>query len=513
MGKKEIGTVVSTIDSPNPSSVDFVVTNGIVHRGQFVEMDYSEGTLIALVNNVIKTNRYFERADSVKEFESNGSALFEQFPTGEWEYLVAKTRPLGVFSEKLTKRATYPPSPGTKVRIASNENLQRFLNFDDKNGLHLGKIDYHNLDVNLNLSSLLKKHLAILALSGAGKSYFTSVLFEELLERKKEAGRIAIIVLDPHGEYSCFAEPTTDKGKKDYSSKTKLVKARDIQIGVPKLSVGILAGIIPGLSSAQKRDLGKVFTKLKSEMRNGLGPFDLNDVLEAINSNSEIKENTKAALGGWIIGLIDLRIFGKTDSPSIYDLPKPGNLTIIDLSDLINVRKKQIIVSYFAQRLFYERRNKTIPPFLLVLEEAHQFVPENASKEAAISRSIMRTIAREGRKFGASLCLVSQRPVQLDTTALSQCNTHIILRITNPYDLKHIGESSEGLDSKSLEMITSLRVGEALIVGEATHYPLFFKVRTRKSQESKHEISLEEAATRFEETKGRKDSETRELLQ
>ncbi|MDP6670662.1 MAG: ATP-binding protein, partial [archaeon] len=430
--KKDIGTVVSTIDSPNPSSVDFVVTKGIVHRGQFVEMDYSEGTLVALVNDVIKTNRYFERADSVKEFESNGAALFEQFPTDEWEYLVAKTRPLGVFSEKFTKRATYPPSPGTKVRIASKENLQRFLNFDDK-GLHLGKIDYHDLDVNINLSGLLKKHIAILALSGAGKSYLTSVLFEELLERKKEDGRIATIVLDPHGEYSCFAEPTTDKSKKDYSSKTKLIKARDIQIGVPKLSVGILAGIIPGLSNAQKRDLGKIFTKLKSEMRNGLGPFDLTDVLEAINSSSEIKENTKAALGGWIIGLIELGLFGKTDAPSIYDLPTPGKLTIIDLSDLINVRKKQIIVSYFAQRLFYERRNKTIPPFLLVLEEAHQFVPETAGKDAAISRSIIRTIAREGRKFGACLCLVSQRPVKLDTTALSQCNTHIILRITNPY--------------------------------------------------------------------------------
>ena len=510
--KKEIGTVISKPESPSPSSVEFVVTQGVVHRGQFVEMDYSEGTLIALVNDVIKTNRYFERADSVKEFESNGSALFEQFPTSEWEYLIAKTRPLGVFSEKLTKRPTYPPSPGTKVRLAENKNLQKFLNFDVEAGLHLGKVDYHNLDVNLNLSALLKKHLAILALSGAGKSYLVSVLFEELLERKKEAGRIATIVLDPHGEYSCFAEPTADITKKDYSKKTKLVKARDIQIGVPKLSVGILAGIIPGLSSAQKRDLGKVIKRLKDEMKNGLGPFDLHDILDAINGDAEIKENTKAALIGWISSLLELYLFGKTDSPSIYDLLKPGNLTIIDLSDLIDVRKKQIIVSYFAQRLFYERRNKTIPPFLLVLEEAHQFVPEKASKEAAISRSIIRTIAREGRKFGASLCLVSQRPVQLDTTALSQCNTHIILRITNPYDLKHIGESSEGLDNKSTEMITSLRVGEALIVGEATHYPLFFKVRERKSQRSKHEISLEKAALDFEKGKDEKDAETKELL-
>lgn len=511
MAEQEIGTVISGVDGPSPSGLEFVATKGVVHRGQFVELDYSEGTMIALVTDVIKTNRYFERADSVKEFESSGSALFEQFPTAEWEYIIAKTKPLGVFSDGLTKRATFPPSPGTKVRTAGKKNLEKFLNFDLENGLQLGQLEYHDLPVKLNLSALLKKHLAILALSGAGKSYLVSVLFEELLDRKKESGRIATIVLDPHGEYSSFAEPVSGD-KTDYSSQTKLVKARDIQIGVPKLSVGILAGILPGLSSAQKRDLGKIISKLRAEMKTGLGPFDLQDVLAAITNCAEIKENTKAALAAWISDLIELRIFGKTDAPSIFDLLKSGNLTIVDLGDIIDVRKKQIIVSYFAQRLFYERRKKTIPPFLLVLEEAHQFVPEKASKDSAICRSIIRTIAREGRKFGASLCLVSQRPVQLDTTALSQCNTHIILRITNPYDLKHIGESSEGLDHKSTEMITSLRVGEALVVGEATHYPLFFKVRKRKSQESKHELSLEDAAKQFEENIGKKDDETKELL-
>jgi hypothetical protein len=215
---------------------------------------------------------------------------------------------------------------------------------------------------------------------------------------------------------------------------------------------------------------------------------------------------------GWVDSLRKIKINSKTDNPSIIDLIKPGQLTVIDLSDLIDLKKKQVIVSYLAQRVFFERRSKRIPPFLLVLEEAHQFVPEHVAAETAISRSIIRTIAREGRKFGASLCLVSQRPVQLDTTALSQCNTHIILRITNPYDLKHISESSEGLDSKSIDMITSLRVGEALVVGEATHFPLFFKVRERQSQESKHEVTLEKAALDFEKGEKEKDEETQELL-
>jgi len=131
--QEEIGTVISTPNSPSPSSVDFVVTRrGFVHRGQFVEADYEEGTIICLVNDVIKVNRYFERAESVKEFESSGSKLLEQFPTAEWEYTVALTKPLGVFSNNVLKKPTLPPSPGTKVRIARNENIIKFLGIDNE---------------------------------------------------------------------------------------------------------------------------------------------------------------------------------------------------------------------------------------------------------------------------------------------------------------------------------------------------------------------------------------------
>lgn len=510
--QQEVGTVVSTLDGPSPSALDFVVNEGIVHRGQFVEMDYEQGTMVALVTDVIKTNRYFELAESVKEFENSGGRMAEQFPTGEWEYMLAKTRPMGVYSGGITKRATYPPSPGTKVRIAGQETLRKFLGFDEQAGINLGMVEYHDVDVNLNMSRLLKKHLAVLSISGSGKSHTVSCLIEELLDRGKEKGRIAIVAMDPHGEYSSFAEPVKSGKFKDYSGKTKLIRAKDIRIGVPKLSIGVLATIIPGLSSTQKRDLSRVLDKLRHEMRAGAGPFDMVDVRNTIAKDPEMKENTKKALLSWIANLQELDIFTKIDSPSINDLIKPGQLTVVDLSELINMRKKQIIVSYFAQKLFNERRAGRVPPFLLVLEEAHQFVPEGAGREEAVSRSIIRTIAREGRKFGASLCIVSQRPIQLDTTTLSQCNTHMILRITNPYDLDHIGKSSEGLDRRSLDMINSLRVGEALLVGEGVNCPVFFKVRQRRSQPPLHEISMEEAAIAFESDREKEEKEVDAFL-
>ena len=172
-------------------------------------------------------------------------------------------------------------------------------------------------------------------------------------------------------------------------------------------------------------------------------------------------------------------------------------LTIIDLSETISRKRKQMIVAYLSKKLFEKRRQGRTPPFLLVLEEAHQYVPEKARAEHAISSGIIQTIAREGRKFHASLCLISQRPIQLSTTVLSQCNTHVIMRVTNPYDLKHIGESSEGITREVENQISGLRVGTALIVGEAVNFPIFVKVRKRNSRESEKGLPLEKAASEY----------------
>ncbi|RLG70697.1 MAG: hypothetical protein DRO04_01315 [Candidatus Iainarchaeum archaeon] len=508
-----IGTVISGVSSPSPSKILFVLNgNGSVHKGQFVELDYEEGRLAAMVTDVVKTNRYFERADSVKEIESKIGAMEKHFPVAEWEYAVAEAKTLGVIAKDgIIRRPTFAVSPGTKVRVASKETLQKFLGFVE-GGLFLGRVEFHDVDVKLDINRLLQKHLAILAMSGAGKTVTAKTLIEELLERKKEQGRIAVIVLDVHGEYTSFAHPPKDESARDYSQKTKLINALEMKIGVSKISARMFSEMLPGLSNAQKRDLEKVINKLQKEMREGSGPFDLKMVKNEVLNDKDIKEATKRILASWLSGLEELNLFAKVDYPNLYDVIKPGMLTVLDMSGIINMKKKQIIVNYLAQRLFAERRKKLLPPFLLILEEAHQFVPEHKSREESICKGIIQTIAREGRKFGAALCLISQRPIRLDTTVLSQCNTQIIMRITNPYDLKHIGESAEGIDNKSLEMLTSLRVGEALIVGEAVNYPVFIKVRKNYSQASKHEKTLAEAAKEFEENAEREKNEISSFL-
>ncbi|MBT7241737.1 MAG: DUF87 domain-containing protein, partial [Candidatus Diapherotrites archaeon] len=226
MDKEVLGTVVSTMEGPSPSRVDFVVVNGKAHKGMFVELEYSEGTMIAMVDELIKTNRYFERPDSVKAI---GDELEKNFPAADWEFLIAKAKPLGVFTKTLIQRSTYPPSPGTKVFVAENEHIKKFLKLDD-NGLNLGQIQFHDVLMQPNLSKLLQKHLALIAQSGAGKSYCVSVLLEELLSRNKEQGQIAVIAFDTHGEYTCFGEPTNEK--KDFSNVTKVIDASKIKISL-----------------------------------------------------------------------------------------------------------------------------------------------------------------------------------------------------------------------------------------------------------------------------------------
>ncbi|MFX1319530.1 MAG: hypothetical protein ACFE9O_10385, partial [Promethearchaeota archaeon] len=125
-----------------------------------------------------------------------------------------------------------------------------------------------------------------------------------------------------------------------------------------------------------------------------------------------------------------------------------------------------------------------------------------ARRALAYSKGILETIAREGRKYNLSLCIISQRPVRLSTTVLSQCGTNIFLRISNPYDLDHIRATSEKITKATLTSISSLSVGEALVVGQATRFPVFIQVRKRITKETAFHEDFETVAKKFEK-KGR----------
>ena len=488
-----LGTVICTREGPSTMTFSFVLEGEgekHVRRGEFVSVTLTEGAVIARVQDLVRTNRYYQHAEAVREYQSRGEPLRAIFPTDRWQYTIADARVLGFWIDDKTVRPFSTVSPGAVVRRVDGDTLARFLNLDPSEGLYLGRLAHHDLEFTPNIDRLLSKHLAILAMSGAGKSYFVSVLLEELLSRPKEKGRLAIVLLDVHGEYTYFKDMTPEKlGFSEGEFEIEHIRGPHFQIPVSSLSADALGALVAGMSFVQKRDLRRVVTELRDKQKSG---YTLGDLINYIREDETISKNTREALVGWLINLDDTGLFGREESPNFKSLIKPGKMTIVDLSDFVSLKKKQIVVSHLAHELLNKRRREEIPPFLLIVEEAHQFCPESRI-EMALPKSRLEMIAREGRKFHALLCLISQRPVKLSTTILSQCSNQAILRCTNPYDLEHIGRSSEGIDRSSLDTITTLEVGEGLFVGETVSAPTFVKIRQRKYEPVGISISLSEA--------------------
>ncbi len=501
MDQKSFGTVISTFEGPSTKRFSFVLNRDAeVRKGQFVQVATADGQLIGRVADIRKSNRYFGNPETV---QLANRPFSEDYPTWEWECLVGDVVALGVWTGHKDESGShlrkgdfqdslFPPSPGTAVVEPQPEILAKLFGFDP-NGVNIGQLFQHRLDVKLNMTRLFQKHLAILALSGAGKSHLVAVLIEELLARPEGP---AIIVIDPHGEYTAFGRDS------QYASQTAIFGMADIQIAIKSVLNRI--GSLFDLTVPQLRILQKIASSFK-------GRFGLTDLISAVEV-MDIHQTTKDVLLASLTKLTRLGLFGTQERPKIEQLAAPNRLAVIDLSGTTSMTKRQIVVDHIARRLFKARQAGIIPPFILVVEEAHQFVPEGVKRKAAICKAILQTIAREGRKFCASLCLVSQRPKRLDTTILSQCNSNFILRITNPYDLAHIEESSEGISKDVVEQISSLPVGNALVVGEAVNFPLFVRVRARRSRQSEKGKSLESVLKEWHEAKAQKAKDARAFM-
>ncbi len=489
-----VGTILGWNDTPS-SDEFYVVLDEEVGKGAYLEYERGDDTVMARVAEVFRSNEYFENPESVSESMKNDESIHDRFPVDEWEVSIGKAVIMGKFSSGMVRRVSNAPSPGKEVEKADPDRVRRFLGLVE-GGLSIGTVQQQGIDASLDITDTLQKHFAVLAQSGAGKSYSASVLLEELLDREHAP---AVVAIDPHGDYTSFAED------ENYMSDTRVHGDKDISIAVNKLSAEQVAMFFNGdMSGAQREELREVFSELN---RSENTDFGLEDVMSRVQSK-EMNSKVQYALMRKLRKLDSMDIFGKTDSPAPVDI-EPGRLNIIDLNDVINNQKKQIIAAYFGRRFFRLRRRERIPPFLYLVEEAHNFAPGEAP---APSRSVIEKVAREGRKFNCSLGLISQRPVRLSTTALSQCNTQFILRVTNPNDLEHISQSSEGITSDVRKQIPGLKTGEAIVIGEAVNYPTFVDVRERRSKEAESSDALEEALEDWEQEREMKDSDAEAFM-
>jgi DNA helicase HerA-like ATPase len=183
--------------------------------------------------------------------------------------------------------------------------------------------------------------------------------------------------------------------------------------------------------------------------------------------------------------LKDVDIFAR-EGTRIDQLVAKGKTTIINLKgtppDI-----QELIVNRLATAIFHLRKLNKLPPLMMVVEEAHNFCPQQGQ---AASSKIFRTVASEGRKFGLGILIVTQRAAKIDKNVLSQCNTQIILKVTNPNDLKAIVSSVEGLTSGLAEEVQNLPIGVAVICGGKYSMPILVEVRPRETKHGGESVEV-----------------------
>jgi len=396
---------------------------------------------------------------------------------------------IGYREQNVLRSVKTPPDPGVEVLKAENEFLSKTLGLKGEGLAYLGVLDgRESIKVYLDLSKLLTKHVFVTGKSGSGKSYCVAVILEELLDKK-----VPLVIIDPHGEYSSLGQPNlADKEKMErFGIKPKSYRvqefspdiesnpsARPLKLSNRNLSPTELIHMLPAkLSSSQ---LGVLYSALKN-LGNDANFDELIFEIQAAEDSSS-KWN--------LIHLLEyvkrLNLF--SDSYTLpSELVQSGKCSIINLRG-VPPEVQEVIVYKITSDLFAERKKNNIPPFFLVVEEAQNFCPERSFGEAK-SSPILRQVTAEGRKFGMGLCVISQRPSRIDKSVISQVSTQIIMKVTNPNDLKALSNSIEGLTFETENEIQNIPIGTALVTG-VIDLPLFVNIRPRKSRHGGEAVDI-----------------------
>lgn len=394
-----------------------------------------------------------------------------------------------------------PPPAGTPIYIAPDEMLKGTLcrrQVGEEGAIHIGSLlsrPRGRVPVVLDARGFTSTHLAIIASTGAGKSYLAGVILEELM---KPTTRAAVLVVDPHAEYHTLAEMENLAAfcAEDYRPRVKIIRPSDIKVRVSSLDLGDLRYLLPNLSERMHYLLGQAYRRVRREhgdkwtrahlrmaIRQGIGDKDAPPPEEG-----EVDEDSTVGALIWRVNsILESKIFDDFVSLPLEDLFRPGQCTILQLNE-IPEREQQIVVATLLRRLNQARvetvGGRTQPgdeyylpyPAFVMIEEAHHFAPANAE---IITTNILKQILSEGRKFGVAVGLISQRPGKLDSDVLSQCMTQCIMRIVNPVDQARIAESVESVGRDLLMELPGLTKGQVIIAGTSVNTPILAQVRQR----------------------------------
>jgi len=437
----------------------------------------------------------------------------------------------------------YPPQPASSVYRPGSEDMARVVLGElaqrANRALDIATLSNRpEVSVSVDGHAIVTRHLAILAMTGAGKSWTARRIIEQLA-----AKNYPIVIFDPHGDYTGLADVPTLKQRvrrycaqfplfdEDADAVARIVSAlgyelsptmqgrfgdvfgaasRFISVDATELEsrVDWLAerlgkehlrkkGVEPDMwLIANLAEAGELVLRVEDDdSRNllvewgweGFGTYSKRD----IGTLEGIKKRTYRAARVLQTMEQTNRKIARSTNPLPTDrkeLVRYGGISVISLAGYTG-DFQATIYSLIANDLFQARVQEDLKlPVLLVLEEAHNFVPGRANTPAE-ERSIATTkqIAQEGRKFGIGLVMISQRPSRLDETTLSQCNSYIIMRLVNPADQNFVRKVIESLGEDEARLLPDLDVGEALLSGQLINFPVLVRIKPPESQGEREE--------------------------
>lgn len=399
------------------------------------------------------------------------------------------------------------PSLGDILYRASTEELGKAYACDSESVIRVGHIAQEPaIPAMIKIDEMLGKHFAVLGSTGTGKSCTVALILRRILEKNPQAH---VLLLDVHREYAhAFSDMAEVIGPGNMNLPFWLLNFEEIveiligQQSNRETDVEVLRELIPVAKARymnnQRRDRSALNRQRDAVEPSALGvdtpvPYRTSDLIGILDEHigklelrgelapykrlkARLESISRDSRYGFMFGSLTIQDTMSQVLARLFRIPVNGKpIAILELgglpSEIINV-----VVSVLARLAFdFGVWNAGQIPITFVCEEAHRYVPVDRTLGFEPTKRAIARIAREGRKYGISLCIVSQRPAELDATILSQCNTIFAMRLANERDQQILRAGVSDAAGSLLEFMPTMGTGEAITFGEGVALPTRIK--------------------------------------
>ncbi len=379
-----------------------------------------------------------------------------------------------------------PPRSWVKKLSSHYEDLFKKLMKDDSKPLRIGKIFGSDQGAFVSFEEISKTHMAVLGTTGSGKSYFTKCLLKRMLIDLSEEP-LRIFVFDPHGEYASEMSDWAEKaGVSEHIRVVKLSGDIPVPLDVEDWKnilskFGLFSGDMGIFNSLM---IEKIFQR---EEARGLKDVSLIEPPDGRNKNQipVLKERISSGEKPLLVKKLPLvlveemykelieRVIDQIERIDRELEDSSGRMVIYSFQSISSPDVRISIAGYIGRYLFERAKAEgqgRKERYVLVLEEAHNFVPERSFGDVTAGKSnpsyrIFTKIASEGRKFNVALISITQRPANVSKYILAQSNTMVVFRTVNDSDLSAIRDMAESASKNIISLLPSLGRGQAFVFG------------------------------------------------